>query len=92
MLMAFCPNCGAERLPEERFCASCGFAFVALDGAPLAEQLAGSPARPMSQRGRLTVAVIVIVVLLAAGGALTGWGGYERRTRPRRRPPLSVRP
>jgi tetratricopeptide (TPR) repeat protein len=64
MSFKFCPECGAEAVSDNRFCASCG---ASLD-APTPEAVA-APASGAFRVGGF----VVLALLLLAGGGFWGW-------------------
>jgi zinc-ribbon domain len=65
---AFCPTCGAARVPGSRFCSSCGRPFEA-EGVPAA--LPSVPPSPSLRRESRTAERIVgiLIVVAVVGGA-----------------------
>ena len=69
MALSFCPNCGAQRLPDARYCGSCGYDLGAAGGAAAPRADTPSPlAAARTLRWGARAAVAVVVVLVATGG------------------------
>ena len=63
MAFKFCPECGAETVPGNPFCASCGASLTVSEK---------TSATPSPAKGRLG-GFVVLVLLLAVGGGFWGW-------------------
>lgn len=64
----YCPQCGTEVVPQQKFCATCGLPSVALDvrqtgSSPGTPVFAGSPQLPASQPQARNVATLDTVAL-----------------------------
>ena len=63
MAFKFCPECGAQTVPGNPFCASCGAALS------VTEKTAVAPTPAKARLGGF----VVLVLLLAVGGGFWGW-------------------
>ena len=81
MPVSYCPDCGAARLPDARFCGSCGSNLAALDerGAPGWSPTPTDPAVPPTPRHGVhppaTAGLLLALLVIAGGGAFLALRG-----------------